>query len=83
MSKMTIVQAKSISATEADDRTAVITVTAEDGSQSVFRIVFEIVQKPDATDLVSVDDTANKMLKNGTLIIQKANRTYTAAGAEL
>ena len=83
MSKMTIVQAKSISALEEADRTAVITVTAENGSQSEFRIIFETLPKPDAIDGVFEGNAAEKMIRNGALIIRKSDRMYTAVGAEL
>jgi len=78
-SKMVVSQVKSITSEQETDRTAIITVTAENGTQRVFRLVFNHhVQS--ATNAALVDHQGEKIINNGVLMIQKGDRIYTATG---
>lgn len=83
MSTVTISQMVSMTGEKEAFRTAKVTVTAEDGSQRVFRIVFNITTTPQAIVTMPIEDKAEKRISNGELLIQKKDKIYTATGAML
>lgn len=79
MSKMTITQVLSLSSETEADRTATITVTAEDGTQREFKLIFE-QQIPSFLARVTDHCNLSKVIEKGELLIKHNNKVYTATG---
>ena len=80
MSKLTITQVTSLISELESDRTATITVIAEDGTKREFKLIFER-QAPASLTQVIADGTPTKVMEKGELLIKHNNKVYTAVGA--